>query len=137
MAVRPHGEHPTMGVCDCDECQQYDFEESQMKQIYKAIRWENDRGWMELRFHPQEDTIFRRPPVMGHWKTFRSPHQSYHNTGAIVKDDGSLDHSQLDRLLHYALGMGVDASDLKDECLKVIGQELDCSFLEEATHDSE
>ena len=21
---RPHGEHPTLGVCDCDECQVFD-----------------------------------------------------------------------------------------------------------------
>jgi hypothetical protein len=24
MTQRPHGEHPTLGVCDCDDCQAWD-----------------------------------------------------------------------------------------------------------------
>lgn len=28
MDERPHGEHPSLGKCDCDDCQAWDMEQS-------------------------------------------------------------------------------------------------------------
>lgn len=37
---RPHGTHPTMGACDCDECQRYDylFNQDRNRSIFSVNR---------------------------------------------------------------------------------------------------
>lgn len=91
-----------------------------MKKIHKAIRWEDDRGWMELRFF-EPDHHGTAGYVTGHWWAWDG---NYHNTACIVDRDSKLDDSQLDTLLHFALHSNADPTDIKDELLKVIGQEL-------------
>jgi len=38
MTQRPHGEHPTLGVCDCDDCQAWDEAERHEKTTDTADR---------------------------------------------------------------------------------------------------
>jgi hypothetical protein len=37
---RPHGEHPTLGLCECDECVAWDIAQGEPEVITTIEQWE-------------------------------------------------------------------------------------------------
>jgi len=60
-SMRPHGEHPTMGLCDCDECQDYDEKQRREKRKMKHANYRknNDRTQNSSTYHKKDGTNMR------------------------------------------------------------------------------
>tara|TARA_Y100000034_G_scaffold68621_1_gene82827 strand:- start:1804 stop:2151 length:348 start_codon:yes stop_codon:yes gene_type:complete len=91
-----------------------------MKLIHKAVRWENSRGALELRFYYNAQPGDQQ--VSAHWKACDG--RTHQNTPYIVKDD-IFNSDALDSVLSRVGRRHEDLEDLRDECIRIIGKELD------------
>lgn len=84
-----------------------------MKQVHKAVRWEDSDGYLELHFHPNNS-------VSGHWKAWDG--KTYQNS-PLIEENGTQIKDAVEFLAFRAVGKD-NCDDIIEEILQVIGREL-------------
>lgn len=72
-----------------------------MKHVSCSERYEDDRGWLEIRLNCKTEEMIT---ITGHWKAWDG--ETYHNTAPISKaDTRELNEEQIHTLAYYAGGI--------------------------------